>query len=316
MDKLKNFALKAQKDAWVAMKGTYKIKGYEYYEMPQELKYRYPAPGSCAMDPDDHFNLYKDDWKRPFRQSEYNIRAIELQYDDDDPRQARSYISKPPPTFDPSHKREGHYDQAVLNEAIPECKSEVFDNDNLDEMQKELLAGFEDTQNQMKLLRQDFAPGQQDYDDDYNQFNQNWNNRTATGMDNSPRMKECFVELEYWVEEVIGKKRINEGKVGAYKGTTKKWQVLDDACFDRDQIEKMQSAVSAPTPEQLEIWKEKCNEPIMAPFNNKNIKKWRDEPLAIENADFDAERLVEERNVQKNRFLERYDRPKEISENH
>jgi len=42
-------------------------------------------------------------------------------------------------------------------------------------------------------------------------------------MENSPRMKECFVDLEYWIEEVYGAQRIKEKKVDAYKGTTKKW---------------------------------------------------------------------------------------------
>jgi len=42
-------------------------------------------------------------------------------------------------------------------------------------------------------------------------------------MENSPRMKEMFIDLEYWIEEVYGKQRITEGKVDAYKGTTKKW---------------------------------------------------------------------------------------------
>lgn len=42
-------------------------------------------------------------------------------------------------------------------------------------------------------------------------------------MENDTRMKEMFVELEYWIEEVIGKKRRVEGKVNAYKGTPKKW---------------------------------------------------------------------------------------------
>ena len=50
-----------------------------------------------------------------------------------------------------------------------------------------------------------------------------WRRRGATGMENDTRMKEMFVELEYWIEEVIGKKRRVEGKVNAYKGTPKKW---------------------------------------------------------------------------------------------
>ena len=73
-------------------------------------------------------------------------------------------------------------------------------------------------------------------------------------MENDTRTKEMFVELEYMIEENIGKPRTIKMQVDAYKGTTKKWQVLDDDCFDRDQIEKMQAACDAPMPEQLEMW--------------------------------------------------------------
>lgn len=72
-------------------------------------------------------------------------------------------------------------------------------------------------------MKHDFAPGQQDYDDDYNQINVQWNNRGVTGMENSPRMKEMFVELEWWIEEVIGKSQIEAKKIDTYKGTPKKW---------------------------------------------------------------------------------------------
>jgi hypothetical protein len=75
----------------------------------------------------------------------------------------------------------------------------------------------------MRILRRDFAPGQNDYDDDYNQTHAVFNNRTVGGMENQPKMKEMFVDLEYWVEDVVGAKRIAEGKVNAYKGTPKKW---------------------------------------------------------------------------------------------
>ena len=48
-----------------------------------------------------------------------------------------------------------------------------------------------------------------------------------------------FVELEYWIEEVIGAPQIAAGKIKTYKGEPKKWQILDDDVFDRDQIEKL-----------------------------------------------------------------------------
>ena len=39
-----------------------------------------------------------------------------------------------------------------------------------------------------------------------------------------------------------------------YKGTVKKWQVLDDKTFDRDEVRKMQAAIRAPLPEELELY--------------------------------------------------------------
>merc|ERR1712178_305779 len=92
-----------------------------------------------------------------------------------------------------------------------------------DEMKKELFAAFDAQQDEMEKLRSDFAPGQHDYDDDYDQWNMVWNHRGATGFENNPRMKEMFVDMEYWIEDVVGAKRILEGEVQAYKGTPKKW---------------------------------------------------------------------------------------------
>ena len=56
------------------------VKGHYYYDIPPELKYRYPAPGSCPLDKSDHPNLYKKHWKTPFRESPYNIRQKEKTY--------------------------------------------------------------------------------------------------------------------------------------------------------------------------------------------------------------------------------------------
>jgi len=89
-----------------------------------------------------------------------------------------------------------------------------------------------------------------------------------------------FVELEYWITDIIGAKQIATKQIQFYKGTPKKWQVLDDAAHDRDQIEKMQAAIQAPAPEQLEHWKEKHSKPMQLPFSNENVAAWRDEPLA------------------------------------
>lgn len=121
-------------------------------------------------------------------------------------------------------------------------KSQVnYENAELDGeyLKTELWKDFEDREEQMRILRRDLAPGSNNYDDDYNQYNVVFNSRSFSGMDNNPRMKELFVELEGWVENILGADRIEKKQMKLYKGTTKKWQILDDAVFDRDQIEKL-----------------------------------------------------------------------------
>ena len=44
--KIVNAVKKGQKDMWSAFKAGISIKGYHYYEAPEEIKYRYPAPGA------------------------------------------------------------------------------------------------------------------------------------------------------------------------------------------------------------------------------------------------------------------------------
>jgi hypothetical protein len=63
--------------------------------------------------------------------------------------------------------------------------------------------------------------------------------RGVTGFENDPIAREMFVELEYMIEEIVGKQRITEKKMDMYKGTTKKWQILDDKAFDREEIVKL-----------------------------------------------------------------------------
>ena len=138
----------------------------------------------------------------------------------------------------------------MLDEAIPEGGQQVlYEGKELDseEMRALIRKDMEDRPEQMKILRRDFAPGQHDYNDDYNTINLVWNNRGATGMENSPRMKEMFVELESWIEDVIGLPQIQAKQMEMYKGNTKKWQILDDSTFSRDQVEKLQAAANAPS---------------------------------------------------------------------
>jgi hypothetical protein len=36
-------------------------------------------------------------------------------------------------------------------------------------------------------------------------------------------MRKTIEELEYWIEDVVGERRIREGKFKMYKGQVKKW---------------------------------------------------------------------------------------------
>ena len=71
--------------------------------------------------------------------------------------------------------------------------------------------------------------------------------------------------------------------------------------------------MQAPLPEELEMYREKHNKPMQLPFNNANVTAWRDEPLAIESAEFDPEFLQIDRERKKKFFIDRYEKPKEIS---
>ena len=315
-DKIVNAVKKSRADMWGAFKKGISITGYKYYKPPPELKYRYPAPGSCALDGGDHRHMYKLDWKTPFRTSEYNVRMIELRYDDDDPRLATNYHASLP-QWDASHPRFGKYDQDALDSAIPEVKTQELHPElptGSEALKDELWASWGNQADHQEAVQLYSAPGQLDLDDAYCQHNEGWRPRGATGFENNTRMKEMFVELEYWIEEVAGAHRRAEGKVATYKGTPKKWQILDDAVYDRDQIEKIQAAADAPMPEQLEMWQEKHTGTfIQAPYTNANVQKWRDDPRAIDSADFDPQLLGYDREQKRRLFLERYEKPKELT---
>lgn len=51
------------------------LKGYEYYKIPENIRYRYPAPGSVPLDDRSYHHLFKKHWKVPFRDSHFNIRS-------------------------------------------------------------------------------------------------------------------------------------------------------------------------------------------------------------------------------------------------
>ena len=75
-------AVKATRNNWwEAFCLARRVRGHDYYDIPAELKYRYPAPGSCPLDEESHPHLYKTNWKVAFRDSRYNIRDKETTYD-------------------------------------------------------------------------------------------------------------------------------------------------------------------------------------------------------------------------------------------
>ena len=50
------------------------------------------------------------------------------------------------------------------------------------------------------------------------------------------------------------------------------------------------------------------------PINNTNVSAWRDEPQAIDTADFDPKFLEYDRERKRKFYLERYEKPKELTE--
>jgi S-DNA-T family DNA segregation ATPase FtsK/SpoIIIE len=110
-------------------------------------------------------------------------------------------------------------------------------------------------------------------------------------FDADPILREITVELEYMIENVIGYNRIQNKQMNMLKGTPKKWQILDDTAFDREQVEKLQAAARAPLPDELEMWQEKHDQPLTLPITNANVSAWRDDRRAIDSADFDPKMI-------------------------
>jgi hypothetical protein len=123
----------------------------------------------------------------------------------------------------------------------------------------------------MQSIAIEDAPWSNDLDQDYFPRHHLWRERGFSGLENDAIMKEIFVELEYIIEEHIGYNRIHEKKMNMYKGTTKKWQVLDEKAFDREEAEKMQAAIRAPLPDELDMYQEKHSKPMTLPINNSNV---------------------------------------------
>jgi hypothetical protein len=70
-----NKALNVKNNWYGAFCDFVSIKGYEYYKIPENIRYRYPAPGSVPLDSKSYPHLFKRHWKTPFRDSSFNIRC-------------------------------------------------------------------------------------------------------------------------------------------------------------------------------------------------------------------------------------------------
>ena len=311
MDKVLAKVSQTRLNWYQAIKGGLLIKGYDYYQPPPEIKYRYPAPGSVPHDQVDHPHLYKKHWKTPFRESPYNIQKKEKLITDEE--NVEVYVSSIP-DFDPTN----HYDQLLQREHLASTggKKQMFDQESMsiEERQSELWTAFESQPKIMNYMAHDYAPYQWDLEQDYHPRQFMWRERGFTGFESDPIMKEIFIELEYIIEEVVGYSRIQDKKMDMLKGTPKKWQVLDDRAFDREEVEKLQAAIRAPLPDELEMYQEKHAKPMQLPVTNKNVSAWRDDARAIDTADFDPAFLDYDRERRKKFFLERYEKPKELAE--
>jgi hypothetical protein len=73
------------------------------------------------------------------------------------------------------------------------------------------------------------------------------------------------------------------------------WQVLPDT-HPREEIDKIQAAISAPLLDQLDDWDiENNTKAIECPINNETVHRFRDVPDYWENIDHDYERILFER---------------------
>ena len=151
-------------------------------------------------------------------------------------------------------------------------------------------------------------------EDDYNQTNfmTGLYDRDYSGMSNDWRSRATVVELEGMIEDDIAKRRLEEKKFKMYKGQVKKWQILDDEVFDRDQIEKVQASAQAPLPEELEMYRDNTKEWFFGNVNNENARAWRDEALPTDSADFDPDFLKLDREKRQKYFVERYEDVKQL----
>jgi hypothetical protein len=130
---------------------------------------------------------------------------------------------------------------------------------------------------------------------------------------NDRRIHEMYIDLETVLLEDMGKEELTTMQREMYKGMPKKWQLLDEGQFTKDQIDKMQNAIKAPMSEELDEYLT-LNKPMTLPVNNKNASEWRDEKRSVDTVDYNSKLIDVDRERRQEFFTKRYERPKEISE--
>ena len=314
MDKVVT-TFRATRERWYeAFKLARGVRGHAYYKIPDGIKYRYPAPGSCPHDKDDHQNLFKPHWKTPYRDSPYNIRPVEKKYDD---MVNTDHFIGAIPQFDAATS---DFERKVLLQQQPNmdhlklAEEKVDDAPDSQAMIDEMWEEFESNEAMMKDTCDNFAQGNWDLDEEYNQvtFLAGGYEKDYSGIGNDWRSRATLEGMEYIIEEVLGKDRIENKKFNMIKGNVKKWQILDDDAHDRDEIERIQASVQAPLPEELERYAEESKKTFIGVVNNENTKAWRDKPLATDSADFDPDFLELDREKRQKYFETRYEKPKQL----
>ena len=215
-----------------------------------------------------------------------NIRPKPLEFDHNNWVKKMSKISAP---LDPNIPEEAEQlKQSLGNPDNWDNIHDEVDSLSVEEQKQQLWDMFEARPEENKYYHENFAAWNWGLDDVYQPTYFTFFDR-GNGIQNDKRTQQAFLELEYILEDVMLQDRKKTQQVEMYKGQVKKWQILDDDAFDRDQIEKIQSAVKAPSPAELEEYQEKSKTPLNLPITNQNVYKWRDEPLASDSADFNPE---------------------------
>lgn len=320
MDKIINRIKSTRRNMWSDFKKFMKPEGYKYYEMPKELKFRYPAPGSVPRTQEERPNTFKPNWKTPWRDSVHNIRKKPLLENDRYGANAVVYSTENDPIeLDPNNPKHAEVLQGPIRnrERVPDeqtYRRDTFAKDGRDdtEYRKKLQELFR-SKDIYNALKEDIIPHNADMYDEYYSPEYLWFYERGTlecGQD--PIMQHTFLSIEDFIENVLGKERIETQEMDMYKGTVKKWQVLDHEQFTDDQIDKVQNAIKAPLSGQLDKYKEDSDVKHPLPITNANASEWRDRRRAIDNADFNAKLIEFEQKRDKNYFMKRYERPKQL----